>query len=216
MRLYLSSFRLGPRPDLFAAMAGGNNRVALILSAGDVWGEQAHAYRVTEQTAMFHETGLELTDVDLRTYTGRSAELERQLRTCGSVWVAGGNTFVLRRAMYDSGFDHIITKILGEDAIAYGGYSAGICVLAGSLRGLELVDDPVEVERALQKNVIWEGLGLLPYMPVPHFQSEHLESERVDKVVRFLESEGMPYKTLRDGEVMVIDGQSETLIETPR
>jgi dipeptidase E len=212
MRLYLSSFRLGPRPDLFASLAGNNNRVALILSAGDVWGDQAHAYRVIEQTAMFHETGMEVTDVDLRAYIERSSELERHLRTYGSVWVAGGNTFVLRRAMYDSGFDQVISRMLAEDTIAYGGYSAGICVLAASLRGLELVDDPAEVEQAFQKNVIWNGLGILPYMPVPHFQADHLESEKIDKVVRFLKTEGVPYRTLKDGEVILIERQSEVLL----
>ena len=115
--------------------------------------------------------------------------------------------------MHDSGFDRIITKILEEDAIVYGGYSAGICVLATSLRGLDLVDDPAEVEQTFQKEVIWDGLGLLPYTPVPHFQSEHFESEKVDKVVSFLRSKGVAYKTLRDGEVIVVDGQSEALIE---
>jgi dipeptidase E len=216
MRLYLSSFGLGSKPKLFASLAGNNNRVALILSAGDAWGDKAHNVRVIEQTAMFSATGMEVTDVDLRTYTDRSAELECHLRTYGSVWVAGGNTFVLRRAMHDSGFDRIITKMLRDDVIAYGGYSAGICVLAADLRGLELVDDPTEVEQAFQKEVIWDGLGLLPYVPVPHFQSEHLESERIDRVVSFLKNEGVPHRTLGDGEVIVIDGQSAALIEAPR
>jgi dipeptidase E len=119
------------------------------------------------------------------------------MRNCGSVWVAGGNIFVLRRVMQDSGFDRIMTDMLGEYAIVYAGYSAGICVLAQSLRGLELVDDPAEVEQTFQKEVILDGLGLLPYTPVPHFQSQHVESEKVNAVVSFLKSEGVPYKTLR-------------------
>jgi dipeptidase E len=213
MRLYLSSSRLGPRPDLFAALSGTNNRVALILNAGDFWGHQAHAYRVAEQAEMFAGIGMEATDVDLRAYVDRTAALERQLRSYGGVWVAGGNTFVLRRVMHDSGFDRIITEMLEEDTIVYGGYSAGICVLAQSLRGLELVDDPAEVGQTFQKEVIWGGLGLLPYTPVPHFQSEHVESEKVNDVVSFLKSEGVAYKTLRDGEVIVADGKSETLID---
>jgi hypothetical protein len=49
-------------------MTGSNNRVALILDAGDLWGDQAHAYRVIEQTEMFAEAGMEVTDVDLRDY----------------------------------------------------------------------------------------------------------------------------------------------------
>ncbi len=196
-------------------MAGRNKRVALILNAGDLWGDQAHAYRVIEQAEMLAETGLVATDVDLRDYVDKSAQLEQRLRTCGSVWVAGGNAFVLRRAMYDSRFDRIITKMLKDDAIAYGGYSAGICVLAASLKGLDLVDDPAEVEQASHREVIWDGLGILPYTPVPHFQSDHMESGTIDKVVSYLKSAGMAYKTLRDGEAIVVNGQSEALLEIP-
>jgi dipeptidase E len=194
-------------------MAGSNNRAAVILNAGDLWGDQAHAYRVIEQTEMFAEAGMEATDVDLRDYVDRKARLERRLRTYGSVWVAGGNTFVLRRAMYDSGFDQIITKMLEDDAIAYGGCSAGICVLAASLKGLHLVDDPAKVEEAFHREVIWDGLGILPYTPVPHFQSDNMESEMVDQVVSYLKREGVAYKTLRDGEAIVIDGQTEALLK---
>jgi dipeptidase E len=194
-------------------MAGSNTRVALILNAGDLWGDQAHAYRVMEQTEMFAETGMDVADVDLREYVDRQAALERCLRTYGSVWVAGGNTFVLRRAMYDSGFDRIITRMLEDDAIAYGGYSAGICVLAASLKGLHLVDDPAEVEQAFHREAIWDGLGVLPYTPVPHYQSAHMESEIVDRVVSYLKLKGMAYKTLRDDEAIVIDGNSEVLLQ---
>ncbi len=114
--------------------------------------------------------------------------------------------------MYDSGFERIITKLLEEDVIAYGGYSAGICVLAAGLKGLDLVDDPAEVQRVFPGGAIWDGLGLLPYTPVPHFQSKHLESEMIDAVVSFLQSSGVSYRTLKDGEAIVIDGESETLL----
>jgi dipeptidase E len=195
-------------------MADSNNRVALILNAGDLWGDQAHAYRVIEQTEMFAGSGMDVTDVDLQDYVDQKAGLEQRLRTYGSVWVAGGNTFVLRRAMHDSGFDSIITGMLEDDAIAYGGYSAGICVLAASLKGLHLVDDPAEVEKAFHRAVIWDGLGILPYTPVPHYQSDQMESEMIDKVVSCLKLEGLAYKTLRDGEAIVVDGQYEALLET--
>ena len=199
---------------MFAALAGGNRRVALILSAGDAWGNVVHETRVGEQTAMLRDIGLEAVDVDLRKYAGRGEELSRELAGYCSVWVAGGNTFVLRWAMYDSSFDRIITRMLREDAIAYGGYSAGICVLAPSLRGLELVDDPAEVAQAGAGEVLWDGLEILSYTPVPHFQSELPESEQIDDVVRFLEGARVPYRTMRDGEVIYVDGEIEALLET--
>ena len=194
-------------------MAGREKRVALILNASDAWGDAVHDTRVDEQTAMLRGIGLEAADIDLRKYFGRGKELEGELAGYGSVWVAGGNTFVLRRAMYDSGFDRTITRMLRDDAIAYGGYSAGICVLAPTLRGLELVDDPAELALAYGKEILWDGLGILPYTPVPHFQSELPESKQIDDVVEFLEHMQMPYKTMRDGDVIVIDRDSESLIE---
>jgi len=51
--------------------------------------------------------------------------------------------------MSDSGFDRIVTGMLENDAIAHGGYSAGIRVFAPSLEGLHLVYDTAEVEQAL-------------------------------------------------------------------
>jgi dipeptidase E len=41
-----------------------------------------------------------------------------------------------------SGLDNVLRRFAIEDnGILYGGYSAGICVLSPSLKGLELVDD---------------------------------------------------------------------------
>ena len=56
-----------------------------------------------------------------------------------------------------------------------------------------------------KSKIIWEGLGILNYSIVPHYKSDHLESEDVDKVVKYMKKEGMAFKTLRDGEVIIID-----------
>ena len=110
------------------------------------------------------------------------------------VWVRGGNTFVLRQAMRLSGLDDVLTDLLASDFL-YGGYSAGVCVLAPSLRGLGQVDDPTASPYP-GSEVIWEGLGLLDYLILPHYQSDHPESADVDKEVEYCKREGMPFKTL--------------------
>ena len=48
----------------------------------------------------------------------------------------------LRRALAASGADEMIADLVRADRIVYGGNSAGACVLAPSLRGLETVDEP--------------------------------------------------------------------------
>ncbi|ARP81217.1 hypothetical protein CAL12_10450 [Bordetella genomosp. 8] len=48
--------------------------------------------------------------------------------------------------------------------------------------------------------------GLLPYSIVVHFESDHPESAAVNTEVEFYERHGVPHRTLRDGEALVIDG----------
>ena len=85
---------------------------------------------------------------------------------------------MLRHALAESSADEILTGLLAQDALVYAGYSAGCCVLAPSLRGLELVDEPEAVAETYGVPPIWDGLGLLEYAVVPHVDSPgHPETE---------------------------------------
>jgi dipeptidase E len=53
--------------------------------------------------------------------------------------------------------------------------------------------------------VIWEGLGIIDYVIVPHYKSDHPESEIMEEVVEYLIENKIPYKTLRDGEVIIVE-----------
>jgi len=75
---------------------------------------------------------------------------------------------------------------------------------ASSFKGLELVDDPEASQKLFNEDVIWEGVGLLSYLPIPHYKSDHPESAMMDNVVEFMDKENLPYKTLKDGDVIVI------------
>lgn len=74
-----------------------------------------------------------------------------------------------------------------------------------TLRGIHLVDDPNQKPYGEQYQTIWEGLGILDYVIVPHYKSDHPESNDVDKVVEYLIASKTPYKTIRDGEVIIIE-----------
>jgi dipeptidase E len=56
--------------------------------------------------------------------------------------------------------------------------------------------------------VIWEGLGFLDYLILPHYKSDHHESAAIDKEVEYCARHGIPFRTLRDGEVIIIDEDS--------
>ncbi len=122
-------------------------------------------------------------------------------------WLTGGNVFILRYALSRSGADAAFGDLLAADALVYAGYSAGPCVLARSLRGLELVDDAEAVMRTYGAEPGWDGLGLLNEAFVPHYRSPgHPESAAMEAVVARYRAEGTPYRTLRDGQALVING----------
>jgi hypothetical protein len=83
-------------------------------------------------------------------------------------------------------------------------YSAGSCILGPTLDGIHLVDPPDLPAKGYGTEIIWEGLGFLPYSIAPHFKSDHPESAMIDGVVEYFEARGLPYLALRDGESIVI------------
>src|SRR5690606_10768500 len=176
MRLYLSSYRIGDRAGSLLALLGSGKRTAVISNALDNISATARAiYRdeVYDPHAEMRALGLETEELDLRRYFGNPAGLAVALRGYDFVWVTGGNAFVLRRAMKQSGFDDLIVDMLDRDDIVYGGFSAGAVVAAPTLRGIELIDDPAEVPAGYEAEPIWDGLGLIDYSIVPHFRSPH-------------------------------------------
>jgi dipeptidase E len=206
MKLYLSSYMLGDHPEQMTAMVGNNKKTAIIMNAADQYDPAKRpAYRDREIEKL-DNLGLEAEELDLRDYFDDHGALAARLSRYGLVWVMGGNTFVLRRAMRASGFDEIITGMVQADKIVYGGFSAGACVVAPTLRGLELCDDPSIVPDGYDSEVIWEGLGFVPYSIAPHYRSPgHPETELVEQVITYFEEHNMPYRALRDGEAIVVD-----------
>ena len=123
----------------------------------------------------------------------------------GVLFVGGGNVFVLRRAFRQSGLDQYLDLARENKEQIYAGYSAGSCVLAPTLKGLHLVDDPNEVPSGYADEIIWDGCGLIEYSIAPHFDSDHLESGAMNSVIEFYEASKLPFRALRDGEVIIED-----------
>jgi dipeptidase E len=212
MRLYLSSYGLGNYSKELFKLVGVNKKIAIIGNAGDHYGNKKERREsIKRQTDSLSSIGLIPQEIDLRKYFGKEKELENKLKKFGAVWIKGGNTFVLRKAMSLSGFDKIIKRKLKKDEIVYAGYSAGWCVLSKSLKGLEIVDNPKDNAEGYPKKIIWSGLGIIDYTACPHYKSDHPESADVDKEVKYYKDNKIPYKTLRDGEVIVVNGNKEKI-----
>ena len=205
MRMYLSSFRMGDHPERLVALLDPPRPAAVIANAIDQAAAGERLEGVQRELDALGELGIEAEDFDLRDYFGGQQRLAADLARYRLVWVRGGNTFMLRHALAASGADEILTSLVARDALVYGGYSAGCCVLAPSLRGLELVDEPEAVTETYGVPPIWAGLGLIEYAFVPHVDSpNHPESEACGRLAEHYRAIGAEHRTLRDGEAIVV------------
>lgn len=212
MRLYLSSFGIGNQPEQLPSLVGSRKQVAVIMNALDHRQQVRDKFLASESTTLTN-LGFIVEELDLRKYFGKQKELSSFLATKDLVWVTGGNTFILRRAMKESGFDYEIIEALKKDVLVYGGFSAGVVVLSPDLHGLDITDNPHEVPAGYSKEIIWEGLGILDFSVAVHYQSDHSESALTDKEIEYYKAHNIPYKTLRDGQVMIRNQEDFQVIE---
>ena len=215
--LYLSSYRLGDHIEKLLSALPETPRVFIVANALDIFPDASrlkHKAEVYDPNRELEDHGCRVTDLDLRQYFEQKDDLTKHLLECDLVWALGGNSFVLRRAMALSGFDIAATQHLDTGKIAYGGFSAGAVVAAPSLRGIDLMDDPDAVPNGYQKEVVWSGMNWTDFSIVPHFQSDHPESEAANLAKDFFTSNGILHRTIADGEV--IFGEAGSFEVLPR
>jgi dipeptidase E len=213
VRLYLSSFRMGSRPEELRRLVGGPVAAAVVANAMD--GDPARARRagVERELAALSALGFGAEELDLRSYFARPEALEAALARYGLVWLRGGNVFMLRYALHRSGADAALGRLLQRDAVVYGGYSAGPCVLGPTIRGFEVTDDPLVVPAVYGDEPIWTGMSIVDFVVVPHVGSpSHAVSARLTQLAADYRATGVPHRGLRDGEVLVIDGADCAMI----
>lgn len=203
MRLYLASFRLGRHHEHLLRLAGGGRRTALVPNALDGAPERYRVDGLRRDVDELVAAGFAVTVLDLR-----EAGAVAGLAEFDIVWVRGGNVFVLRRALADTGADAELIDLLQQNAIVYGGYSAGPCVLGPDLAALAQVDDISAVT-----NPITAGLGLLDRPFVPHVRSpSHPEAALCDAIAVGYQQRGQPFWGLSDGQVLIVDGDDRTIL----
>ncbi|WP_309572564.1 Type 1 glutamine amidotransferase-like domain-containing protein [Deinococcus sp.] len=201
MRLYLSSFRIGNHPDRLLGLLGTGRKTALIRNA--VEGLPFRADSLARDVADLQQLGLNVTVLDLR----EPGAVER-LPDFDLLFVRGGNVFTLRRVLADTGADTAILALLARDAVVYAGFSAGPCVLSPDLLPLAAVDPVGDLP-----NPVTTGLGLLDRLFVPHVDSpEHPETADCTRLAAQLEAQGIPIWRLRDGDVLVREGDQDDLL----
>jgi dipeptidase E len=206
MKLYLSSYRLGNNSDEFARLVSGRKRVGVIRNALDFSDDRNRLKEGWEREfSDLKGLGFSPQVIDLREYFDGKKDLRPIVNQLDGLWVVGGNSFILNSAFHQSGLDKIIVQQLANETFVYAGYSAGICVLTPTLEGIHLADNPEVIPQGYPNEVIWEGLGLLPFCIAPHWRSNHPESAMIDESVEYFMEHKIPFIALRDGETYVTD-----------
>jgi dipeptidase E len=215
MKLYLSSYMLGDHNEQLLAMAGRGACMAVITNALDYIPLEArieHARHKWDPNIYFVENGFDPSPLDLRHYFGRMQELRQVLLRFKMIWALGGNAFLLRRAMHESGFEDVIHDLLAEGMI-YGGWSAGACVAGDSLRAIEVMDAPEATAPGYrQTEPIWDGLNLVPFSIIPHFRSNHPEAAAAERAVQWARDRDIKFQALQDGAVILVNDSEPSVL----
>lgn len=212
MRLFLSSENVGNYAERLLDLVGENKKLVYIPNARDHWRKSDSNVKTEAHKKQFEALGFEFVEEDLRDYFGKTVALAEKIDGAGLVWIPGGNTFLLRRAMYDSGLDKLLLKLLQGDKLVYGGSSAGSIVMTPSLHGTEWGDNPDQVKTVYGKDKIWNGLGLVDFYIVPHYGSDWFGDE-AERMADYLKEHKLPYKALKDGQVVVVNGEEVELLK---
>ena len=181
MRLYLSSYQLGDHPEVFTGMVRGPRRGWVIMNAFDGAHPEVRRLETERQMVNLEGIGLAARELDLREHDAGS--LSVKFGRPDFLWVRGGNVFMLRAALARSGADALIADRLRADELVYAGFSAGY---ASSPRAC-----------GASKSVTQRR------MPCPCMGSEALT-----RVAAAYLQERRPFWALRDGQALVVNGNS--------
>jgi dipeptidase E len=210
MRLFLSSYRAGDYSEKLVGLFGENSKVAVITNAKDYKSQEERSQSVEEILDFLKKLGFKPTEIDLRKYFSDSNFTEDDLKKYQAVWVAGGNTFILVRALNQSGARKVLGNMIRKNQIIYGGESAGAILPTPTLTGVQFGDDPNIVPEGYEKELIWEGLNLINYHIVPHYKTEW---EGAEEMIAELKSNNLDYKTLTDNQAIIINGDKEEFLK---
>ncbi len=209
MKLFLSSIGINNSEGLYKLLGKSTNiQTALITNAFELKSPEERKRRYDLVINNLDKLGLELIDLDLKNYSDNTNVLKEELSKYDFIWVTGGNVFYLRMLMQQSGFDTIIRDLVNS-GIVYGGDSAGAIIIGPSLHGFERADHIDQVSK-----VIYEGLGLINFVPLPHWGTEKFQ-EALAQIKEDCEGKGLETVTMTDNQAILVENDSHRLIDNP-
>lgn len=132
---------------------------------------------------------------------------QQAVRNAEAIFVGGGNTFRLLKALYDLEVLQTIKTRVAE-GLPYIGSSAGSNVAAPTIRttnDMPIVEPPS-----------FNALGLVSFQINPHYldpdpNSRHMGETREERLLQFLEENETPVIGLREGAMIRVEGGSAVL-----
>lgn len=175
-------------------------RIAHVITASKGKGVNSLDY-VERSRKRLRDQGVSFEDVDIEGMN--SIELEEKLREFDGVFVLGGSTFHLLRAMRSCGFEAVIRKLLPEGYL-YIGASAGSYACCPT------------IEMALWKHQDkydhcglndFTGMNLVPFLITAHYSEKYREimQEKVPAAA-------FPTRILTDEQAILVKGEQYTLL----
>ena len=132
---------------------------------------------------------------------------QQTVNNAESIFVGGGNTFRLLKALYDTDVLKTIRQRV-EEGVPYIGSSAGSNVAGPTImttKDMPIVQPPS-----------FDALGLVPFQISPHFldpdpNSTHMGETQEERILQFLEENDTPVAGLREGAMIWSKNGSYTL-----
>ena len=143
----------------------------------------------------FAKMGFELDSIH------NAGDARQAVSNAEAIFIGGGNTFRLLKALYDF---HVLQDIRGrvDEGMPYVGSSAGSNVAGPTIKTTK--DMPIVQPPS------FNALGLVPFQISPHFQdpdpnSTHMGETQEERILQFLEENDTPVAGLREGAIVRVE-----------
>jgi len=160
-------------------------------------------YLKKDWTIMKEEMGFNVQEIDIE--GKRESEVMKLLELKDIIFVEGGNTFYLLKAMRACNFERIIRKLLKEGKV-YIGASAGSMVAGRTIQTAGWKDQDKNIAKL--RNL--KGLNLVPFDIFCHYQPEH--AELIKQKMNNPRRRAKRLKILTDDQAILVQGKEVSLI----
>lgn len=136
-----------------------------------------------------------------------AADPRKTVNEAEAIFIGGGNTFRLLKALYDADVLQPIARRVAA-GMPYIGSSAGSNVAGPTIRTTN--DMPIVQPPS------FDAIGLVPFQLNPHFldpspDSTHMGETREERILQFLEENDTPVAGLREGAMVIAENDSYLL-----